>query len=75
MIVVCAWCQTVLGVKAPEDDLAVSHGICRACSERAVPLDIGTGSVLQPLRHGTGHDPVVPLRASDRGPRPLRNRH
>ena len=75
MIVVCAWCQRVLGVKAPEDEVAVSHGICRSCSERAVPFDITTGSVAQPLRQSSGHDPMAsPLRSEASNPRPLRTR-
>jgi hypothetical protein len=67
MIIVCAWCQQVLGVKAPEDDLAVSHGICRSCSERAVPLDVETGTVAR-AQH-PGHDPRVPLHPAFGSPR------
>ena len=70
MIVICAWCQRILGVKAPEEDLSVSHGICRACSERAVPLDIDTGNVARAQR--PPHDPLLASHPAERSPRASR---
>jgi hypothetical protein len=33
MKIVCAWCQTEMGDKEPFEDSAVSHTICRGCTE------------------------------------------
>ena len=32
MIIICAWCKTVLGVKEPITNTAHTHGICEKCS-------------------------------------------
>lgn len=31
MIVQCAWCQRIMGEKAPLSDKSVSHGMCEKC--------------------------------------------
>jgi hypothetical protein len=71
MIVVCAWCQKLLGVKAPEDDITVSHGICRGCSERAVPFDLSTAAAPSPQPAG---EAFFPVRSAGRASRALRSR-
>ena len=36
MIVACAWCDRVIGHKAPFEDESVTGGICHRCQERLI---------------------------------------
>ena len=31
MIIICAWCQRLLGKKEPVEDERITHGICLEC--------------------------------------------
>ena len=39
MNVICAWCKTSLGEKAPLENTCISHGICPEC-QKIIAADI-----------------------------------
>src|SRR5512141_2629691 len=39
MVSVCAWCERFLGVKEPQTDPTITHGICKACFSRQAWTD------------------------------------
>ena len=34
MIIICSWCKTFLGIKAPLNDDSVSNGMCEGCKAK-----------------------------------------
>lgn len=34
MIIQCGWCKKLIGSKAPIADKAITHSICKKCSEK-----------------------------------------
>ena len=36
VIVICAWCKRVLGMKEPVEDERITHGICSECQLKLI---------------------------------------
>lgn len=42
MIIQCAWCKEVLGMKEPMESREISHGICKKCLIEAFSPEIAS---------------------------------